>query len=85
MCNGEVYNFTQLRKFLETKGYHFTGNSDCEVLIPLFETQGIENMVKMLDAEFALILVDENTNEVFAARDPFGIRPLFLWICQENW
>ena len=77
MCNGEVYNFLTLRKFLESQGYVFTGNSDCEVLIPLFETMGIETMVKMLDAEYAFVLVDENTGELFAARDPFGIRPLF--------
>ncbi len=77
MCNGEIYNFLSLRKFLETKGYKFTGDSDCEVLLPLFETTGIETMVKMLDAEFAFVLVDENTGEIFAARDPFGIRPLF--------
>lgn len=37
-------------------------------------------MVKMLDAEFAFVLVDENTAEIFAARDPFGIRPLFMVI-----
>ena len=84
MCNGEVYNFAQLRKFLETQGYHFTGNSDCEVLLPLFETQGIENMVKMLDAEFALILVDETTGDVYAARDPFGIRPLFYGFAKKT-
>lgn len=77
MCNGEIYNFMALRAFLEKKDYKFTGNSDCEVLIPLFEVMGVEAMVKMLDAEFALILVDENTGNVFAARDPFGIRPLF--------
>lgn len=84
MCNGEVYNFAQLRKFLETQGYQFTGNSDCEVLLPLFESQGIENMVKMLDAEFALILVEEATGEVYAARDPFGIRPLFYGYAKTN-
>ena len=38
MCNGEIYNFLSLRKFLETKGYKFTGDSDCEVLLPLFKT-----------------------------------------------
>ena len=77
VCNGEVYNFPVLRKFLTKQGYTFAGHSDCEVLLPLFEVLGIENMVKMLDAEFALVLVDESTSEVFAARDPFGIRPLF--------
>lgn len=84
MCNGEIYNFITLRKFLETQGYVFTGNSDCEVLIPLFETQGIANMVKLLDAEFAFVLVDEVSEEIFAARDPFGIRPLFYGYAKSS-
>ena len=77
MCNGEIYNFKALRQFLRTQGYSFAGNSDCEVLIPLFEVVGIEVMVKMLDAEFAFVLVDEEQDKLFAARDPFGIRPMF--------
>ncbi|MCL1950363.1 MAG: asparagine synthase B [Turicibacter sp.] len=77
MCNGEIYNFKSLRKFLKGQHYKFAGNSDCEVLIPLFETVGIEAMVKMLDAEFAFVLVDEANDLIYAARDPFGIRPLF--------
>ena len=83
MCNGEIYNFLALRKFLSTQGYQFAGDSDCEVLLPLFETQGIENMVKLLDAEFALVLVDEQ-GQIFAARDPFGIRPLFYGFANSN-
>ena len=84
MCNGEVYNFKSLRKFLQTQGYQFVGNSDCEVLIPLFEMVGIESMVKMLDAEFAFVLVDEQQDEIFAARDPFGIRPMFYGFSHES-
>ncbi|MCL1990409.1 MAG: asparagine synthase B [Defluviitaleaceae bacterium] len=84
MCNGEIYNFKALRAFLEEQAYTFVGNSDCEVLIPLFETVGIDAMVKMLDAEFAFVLVDEQNNDVFAARDPFGIRPMFYGFTNET-
>lgn len=77
MCNGEIYNYNELKNYLSDHGYHFNGNSDCEVLLPLFEVEGIANMARMLDAEFALVIADETTGDIFAARDPFGIRPMF--------
>ena len=76
MCNGEIFNFEELRELLKDI-YEFHSESDCEVLLPLYEKFGIEIMVKMLDGEFALVLHDEKTDSVMAARDPIGIRPLF--------
>lgn len=58
-------------------GYTFHSGSDCEVLIPLYERMGIEIMMKMLDAEFALVLMDSKTGQIYAGRDPMGIRPMF--------
>jgi asparagine synthase (glutamine-hydrolysing) len=85
MCNGEIYNFEQLRSFLEEHGnYTFKSQSDCEILLPLFETVGIDAMVRMLDAEFAFVLADNENNHVYAARDPFGIRPLFYGYERET-
>ena len=75
VCNGEIYGFEALRKELIRKGYSFKSDSDCEILLPLYKEYGTE-MFKMLDAEFALILYDKETNEYIAARDPIGIRPL---------
>jgi asparagine synthase (glutamine-hydrolysing) len=75
VCNGEIYGFEALRKELVKKGYTFKSDSDCEILLPLYKEYGTE-MFKMLDAEFALILYDKETNEYIAARDPIGIRPL---------
>ena len=75
VCNGEIYGFETLRKELIKKGYTFKSDSDCEILLPLYKEYGTE-MFKMLDAEFALILYDKETNEYIAARDPIGIRPL---------
>ena len=73
LCNGEIYGF---RKIKEELDFNFKSDSDCEVLIPLFEKYGFM-MFNMLDAEFALIMYDKKTNEYIAARDPIGIRPLF--------
>ena len=76
MCNGEVYNYPELKTFL-ADAYDFHSESDCEVLIPLYQRVGLDVMVKMLDAEFAFVLYDGAEKKVMAARDPFGIRPLF--------
>lgn len=76
VCNGEIYGFRSLKKKLETKGYTFKSDSDCEILLPLYEEYGTD-MFRMLDAEFALVLFDGNTHSYLAARDPIGIRPLY--------
>ena len=76
VCNGEIYEFEQIRKELQTKGYSFQSGSDCEILLPLYQEYGVE-MFRMLDAEFALILYDGDTKSYIAARDPIGIRPLY--------
>ena len=76
VCNGEIYGFEKLRDLLKSKGYRFTSDSDCEVLLPLYREYGTD-MFSMLDAEFACILYDGETGEYIAARDPIGIRPLY--------
>lgn len=76
ICNGEIYGFRSIKKDLENRGYSFTGESDCEILIPMFIEYGTD-MFRMLDAEFALILYDSEAKKVYAARDPIGIRPLY--------
>ncbi|MDP8176132.1 asparagine synthase B [Pasteurella skyensis] len=83
MCNGEVYNFEYLKEILKDT-YNFHSGSDCEVLIPLYEHVGIDVMMKMLDAEFALVMVDRKTGEIMAGRDPMGIRPLFYGYDKES-
>ena len=76
VCNGEIYNYPDLKKKLSTE-YNFKSGSDCEVLIPLYDKYGIEITCKILDAEFALVLYDTKTKKLMAARDPMGIRPMF--------
>lgn len=76
VCNGEIYGFERIREALQEKGYTFKSGSDCEILLPLYKEYGVE-MFRMLDAEFALILYDGDTESYIAARDPIGIRPLY--------
>lgn len=75
ICNGEIYNFRKIKEDLQDK-YKFHSDSDCEVLIPLYKEMGVE-MFKYLDAEYAMVMYDAEADEVIAARDPIGIRPLF--------
>ena len=75
VCNGEIYGFDRFKAEL-SKTHHFISESDCEVLLPLYEKYGTD-MFAMLDAEFALILFDARTGGFLAARDPIGIRPLY--------
>ena len=76
ICNGELYGFEAQRWMLREKGYTFSSDSDCEIILPLYFERGTD-MFAELDAEFAMILFDGRTGEFLAARDPIGIRPLY--------
>ncbi len=75
VCNGEIYGFEKQRKELSKK-YIFLSDSDCEILLPMYQEYGTD-MFAMLDAEFACIIYDGERGEYIAARDPIGIRPLY--------
>ena len=83
VCNGEIYGFRPVKKELEAKGYQFFSDSDCEILPALYEEYGTD-MFSMLDAEFALILYDKETDSYIAARDPIGIRPLYYGLTEDG-
>lgn len=76
VCNGELYGFEKQREALKQKGYSFVSDSDCEILLPLYREYGTD-MFARLDAEFACIIYDGETQQYIAARDPIGIRPLY--------
>ncbi|MDO4475254.1 MAG: asparagine synthase B [Lachnospiraceae bacterium] len=75
VCNGEIYGFRPIKEELE-KEYTFISESDCEILLPMYEKYGTD-MFRMLDAEYACIIYDAKKQQLVAARDPIGIRPLF--------
>jgi asparagine synthase (glutamine-hydrolysing) len=77
ICNGEIYNFRNLiTEFgLEEE---YKSNSDCEIIIHLYKKLGIRDMLRRLDGVFAFVLHDYDTNTTYVARDPVGVRSLFI-------
>ena len=74
--NGEIYNYKDLREELVASGHKFYTQTDSEVLIHGYEQWG-EDMLDKLRGMFAFVIFNKNTNEVFGARDFFGIKPLY--------
>jgi len=74
VCNGEIYNNKEL---VEKYNFKMKTQSDCEVILKLYDLLK-ENCVYELDGEFSFVIHDLSNNQLFAARDPFGVRPLYL-------
>lgn len=81
ICNGEIYNYKQLYKEMNVTPK--TG-SDCEVIIHLYLKYGIEQTLNVLDGVFAFVLYDTTNEQLYVARDPFGVRPLYFYtdVCE---
>jgi asparagine synthase (glutamine-hydrolysing) len=75
--NGEIYNYRELRRELEQAGTAFRTTSDTEVILALFAAQG-EAMLSRLHGMFAFVIWDRVARRAFAARDPYGIKPLYV-------
>jgi asparagine synthase (glutamine-hydrolysing) len=76
ICNGEIYNYKELRAELVAKGHRFRTACDVEVIVHLYVQDGID-CVKRLNGQFAFCLYDRKKDRLFLARDHFGICPLF--------
>ena len=74
--NGQIYNTKELRKDLEENGFDFSSHSDTEVLLKAYIHYG-ENVVKHLNGIFAFAIWDSKKQELFFARDHFGVKPFF--------
>ncbi len=78
VLNGEIYNYKILKNELIEKGYHFTTESDTEVVLRMYEAEGPGSFGK-LDGMFAFSIFDRTLNKVYIARDFFGEKPLYYW------
>lgn len=76
VCNGEVYNFRELRSKLEAKGHVFSCDSDVEVIVHAYEEYGLD-FPSHLNGMFAIALFDEPRQRLVLVRDPIGIKPLY--------
>lgn len=81
--NGEIYNFLELRKELIRKGHKFNSKSDTEVIVHLYEEEGI-NFITKLNGMFAFALWDNREKILYLVRDQFGIKPLYYSVLKEG-
>ena len=75
--NGEIYNYRALRRELEDEGVQFSSDSDTEVLLQLYAARG-ESMFDALRGMYAFAIWDQSRESLIVARDPHGIKPLYI-------
>lgn len=83
IVNGEFYDFERQRRELEQRGHRFRTHSDSEIALHLYEDFGA-HCLQHLRGEFAFVLWDETNQILFAARDRFGIKPLYYSIHDDT-
>ena len=81
--NGEIYNYQELRLELLSAGHRFSSQGDSEVLLHGYEEWG-EKLPERLRGMFAFAIWDERNQTLFAARDPFGIKPFYYTVSAGN-
>jgi len=81
--NGEVYNYRELRQELETLGHTFISGTDTEVILASYAQWGRECLHRF-NGMWAFIIFDRETSSIFAARDRFGVKPLYFWIRDDS-
>ena len=78
IVNGEIYNHRTLRTELEQRGHRWATNSDSEVVVHAYEEHG-PDFVRRLNGIFAFVIWDDRERRLVAARDAFGVKPLYWW------
>ena len=83
ICNGEIFNYIELREQLKQKGHQFKTDTDVEVIVHLYEDHGME-FLNMLNGQFAFALYDKHRKNLFCVRDHLGIAPLFYTFTHDT-
>ncbi len=83
ICNGEIFNYQELKSELIEKGHSFRTGTDVEVIIHLYEEYGTD-FPKYLNGQFAIALYDENIKQLILVRDQIGICPLFYTVADDR-
>ncbi|MCM1542164.1 MAG: asparagine synthase (glutamine-hydrolyzing) [Blautia sp.] len=76
VCNGEIFNYQELRRQLMEKGHSFSTKTDVEVILHLYEEEGLE-FPRLLNGQFAIALYDGERRQLLLVRDQIGICPLY--------
>lgn len=76
--NGEIYNYVEVRSVLKGLGHVFTTQTDTEVVLHAFQQWGTECLHRF-NGMFAFVIYDAKKHTIFAARDRFGVKPLYYW------
>lgn len=79
ICNGEIFNYIELKEDLIAKGHVFGSNTDVEVLLHLYEEHGTE-FLNLLNGQFSFAIYDFKKQQLFCARDHFGVLPFFYTV-----
>jgi asparagine synthase (glutamine-hydrolysing) len=74
ICNGEIFNYQYL---IEKYNFNMSTESDCEVILHLFDLIG-NNIMNELDGEYSFIIYNQKTHNFYVGRDPYGVRPLYM-------
>ena len=77
--NGEIYNYKELRKELESLGYKFFSDTDTEVLLKAYIEWGGVKLFTKLNGMWAFVIYDSKTKDIFVSRDRFGVKPLYYY------
>lgn len=83
ICNGEIYNYKELKDELIAKGHVFRTKTDVEVVLHLYEECGLD-FPKRLNGQFAIALYDDRNKQLLLVRDQIGICPLFYTIADDR-
>ena len=81
--NGAIYNYKELREYLLKKNINLKTESDTEVILELFALEG-SSMINKLKGMFAFVIWDSAKKEAFAARDPYGIKPIYIGYSEDG-